>query len=243
MLRKYFSYTKIWIKHGLVFYYDRIIEFFLDFIIPVLVLSFLWYKAGFIESYEYFLLVYLAGMLSCARLPARFEILLRTGEFTKILNEPSDLCLRAYFSLLGGKILHIPMLFFIFFFLFLKNAKGTLLILPFLPFIFTLSFFYYFFLSFVVFYTESSWGVRWVTRMITSLLGGRVLPFPILEKFLPILRYLPFRLLYSSIFNIYTGKEDFLSLVFLYSFWIFFFFILAKIVWNNCLRKYRAYGG
>jgi len=99
----------------------------------------------------------------------------------------------------------------------------------------------------LLFKTMSSLGIFSIYTTIASLLGGSMIPIPIMPQWMQtILNFLPFRYTADLTFRTYVGSIDIQSALIQTAIqigWLVFFVILGKLLMNRCLKKVEVQGG
>ena len=99
----------------------------------------------------------------------------------------------------------------------------------------------------LLFKTMSSLGIFSIYSTIASLLGGSMIPIPIMPQWAQnILNFLPFRYTSDLTFRTYVGSIDIQSALIqtlIQIAWLVFFVILGKLLMKRCLKKVEVQGG
>lgn len=116
-----------------------------------------------------------------------------------------------------------------------------------LIFAYLISFYFNLCYGFLSFYLQNLWGTMLVKDTLVNFLSGGMIPLAFLPSVLgKVLNILPFASLSYIPVLIYMGKygsvEIILSIL-LQVFWILFFYILSRIIWNSAVKRLCANGG
>ena len=99
----------------------------------------------------------------------------------------------------------------------------------------------------MLFKTMSSLGIFSIYTTIASLLGGSMIPIPMMPVWAQkVLNFLPFRYTSDLTFRTYVGSIDITSALIQTAIqlaWLVFFVILGKLLMKRCLKKVEVQGG
>ncbi|MBQ8908725.1 MAG: ABC transporter permease [Clostridia bacterium] len=99
----------------------------------------------------------------------------------------------------------------------------------------------------LLFKTMSSLGIFSIYTTIASLLGGSLIPIPMMPGWIQnILNFLPFRYTSDLTFRTYVGSIDIQSALIQTAIqvgWLMLFVVLGKVLMNRCLKKVEVQGG
>ena len=99
----------------------------------------------------------------------------------------------------------------------------------------------------MLFKTMSSLGVFSIYSTIANLLGGGLIPIPMMPSWLQkILNFLPFRYTSDLTFRTYVGSIELKSALIqtlVQIAWLIFFVIIGRIFMKRCLKKVEVQGG
>jgi ABC-2 type transport system permease protein len=109
-----------------------------------------------------------------------------------------------------------------------------------------LYFFFSVILSFFGFWSNETWGVRFIFSQLVSFLSGAIFPLDMLPK--PIFQafqLLPFPYLLFFPLKIYMGKltsYEIMTGLLIMVFWIQALYLIAYAIWRKGIRVYTAHG-
>ena len=103
------------------------------------------------------------------------------------------------------------------------------------------------FVVYLTFVTQSSKGSQIFVHTLTGLLGGMIIPLPMLPQALQnVLNYLPFRFISDLPFRIYIGNVDLKTagiFIAISIAWLVVLIILGKLLLKLSLKKTVIQGG
>lgn len=143
-------------------------------------------------------------------------------------------------------LLEISLLIFLFNspFIIQKDLTTFPLFLIFLTIGSLISFYINILLSLIAFWTTQVWGPRFIFLVVINFISGSYFPLDLLPQ--PIFKLIlltPFPYLYYIPTMIYIKKSLFSwRIIFPGLFWLLFFLLITKIVWNKGLRNFSFYG-
>jgi ABC-2 type transport system permease protein len=104
------------------------------------------------------------------------------------------------------------------------------------------------FLSLLAFWTEDIWAIRFVFGVVfLEFFSGAFFPLDVLPKWLQtVFSLTPFPSLIFVPLQIWLGKISGVQLIkplAVSIFWLILFFLAVRLMWQEGLKKYGAYGG
>ncbi len=180
---------------------------------------------------------------------------IKSGELSNFLSKPIDYIRyivtlsigRISIALLSGIISQV-ILIIIFYKLILFNVgiQEILVILLMLFFGYFVHLFYKIMVGFIAFWSIETVGLFYMFSVMFNFLAGRYFPINLLpDSVATVSSYFPFAYSFYAPTQIYLGKMsvyDGLRGVGIQVIWLFFFYVLTRIIWKKGLKKYESVG-
>ena len=207
------------------------------------------------DMMSYYVLIPFVGTITYVHLATSFPKKIKDGQISVDLLKPYNLATALFFKAIGSMIfkllIKVPFFIFAAFFLFhffkiglgFSNVFLTILVSL---LAFGLHFLIDLCLSYLAFWLDDVWAFEHLKLVALMIFGGMTFPLGLLPDQLKfIFNLLPFRFIYYFPISVAQGKVSMVWLgigVLQIFVWTIFFYMLAKLLWRQGMKKYGAYG-